>query len=761
MLEEKKKTVQVVKFDAPFTFQGNMNGIKVTKVNQALGDGDIYSYKSRTECEVNGSVRIEGQKLTAEITYYVWEDDYGPKKPKSDKLMMKGVKTCDLNELFGGLATRTESDTHKTTTIKKSWKVRSDIGNARYRAYYNGSKSDYMYIDFNDYPSINNAGKKEWLPLDQIRVKIDGSGSELNGQGNIGIQGRIVIYFELTTETTYTYKSSQTYDKAKGSLVRGRNPVLTSIPENVRTVLGRGYNIKGNYADTDSVTLPVVDVKKVNDNGLLMVSNNSRMNGRTVKGESKEEISSSYESELNVSVSASGFGATFSNETKKTLKKEKSFNEGRKYIWLSKVLKSKIYKADTTPSTAGFASLLSDTFINDLNTKTADQIIRDYGTHVMLGAVIGARLTYSMSYVKSIEKMSISKSFSNTTSVVYNQSPLGGLVDKVKAEKEQNGENTNEKSSVELVFKALNDKNVSAEKIKQIKELLKYTKNNTKPATNKKSASGSGSLSASLTAGYSVNTSESSTFENESMEESCTVVGGNMALENRICGDLSAINTWEDSLNSSNTNYWADFENGTLYPIYECVPAGHKVTASALKTAWEKYLSDENAEKECGRTVITQRFSIQGSNESVHRLSGDREINSSDGKLTAWVLYMEPVNIDGGNVAIAVQLTVGESGLNSGRSLLCLHEVVAINKSLFPRIAIDSTKVKNVSYRVQGSVYKSCHGLFDITYLVRDCPFLDTTSNTVSISIDGNGDNDSKHLKVVGVFKLPVIGYDK
>lgn len=763
---EQKTDVQIVKMDLPFDFKGNINST-VKKANANLGDGDLWSGKKQVQ--VDGIMGIANNTATIDINYTVWEDDYGPKKPKSDKLILTGRLTQNLDHLFGGLAPTTTTDSHKTTKVTKSWKLITNTANASYRGWYNKSGQSYRYIDYNDYPAYNNQNKKEWLPLDLIRVKLDGDGSELNGRGNLGIQGRVIVYFELTTVTTYTYNVTQANTVPSGSLLKGSNNVMAAIPSNVKTVLGRGYDIKGTYADTSSVKLPVLDLDKANANKLIMESNNGRMFGRCIKGESKEEISSCYEEKLNVSVSAHGFGATFSNETKKSIKKETSFSQGRKYVSMSKIHKNKIYKVETTPSTAGVASLLTDQFLNDLNTKTADQIVKDYGTHVMLGMVIGARVTYSMSYVKSIEKMSISKSFSNTTSIGYNGGKESGLVDNEKEQNKKEGKNTTEKSSTELAYKLLDGDNIPTERIKQVNEFLKLSKSNAQPATNNtdksnaaKKADATGSIGGNITVGIEINTSESSTYENESMEEDCTVIGGNTALENRICGDLTNINNWEDSLNSSNTIYWADFEPGTLYPIYEFVPAGKKVTASALKEAWEKYLDGQNAEKECGRTEIRKAFSCKGSKNTVHTLNDcDREVSTGDDKETGWKLYMEPVNLDGGDVAIAVQLTVAESGMNANRTLLRLHEVVTMPKSNYPRIAIDSSKVKKVSYEVEGSVFKSCHGLFDITYLVKDCPFLDTKSSTVQISIDDKGSDDSTHLMVVGTFKLPVIGYEK
>ena len=118
--------------------------------------------KNKREVEVDGKVTIVGTKLTAIIDYFVWEGNFGANNPKSDNLQLTGILTRDLDEQLG-LSPVTKKDGSMTTTITKSWKVISDIGHAQYRGWFSGGdKRDFMYINYSDYPSINNANKKEW-----------------------------------------------------------------------------------------------------------------------------------------------------------------------------------------------------------------------------------------------------------------------------------------------------------------------------------------------------------------------------------------------------------------------------------------------------------------------------------------------------------------------------------------------------------------------------------------------------------------------
>ncbi len=751
-----KTKVEVVKVAEHFTFEGNLNGVVVNKVDSNLGDGEMGTDSQERIAEVEGSVMIQNNILTATISFTVSEANWGYKNPKSDKLRMIGTIKKDLNAIFD-LSPKTTSDVKKTTTITKSWKLRTDTSYAHYVGRFpKGKQHGYKYL--NDKIS-DKRFLKEWLPVNNLRVMIDGEGNELYKQGNMRIDGDILIFFELTTETKYTYKSEESYDKAYGNLLQGTNPVL-SLPDNVKTVLCRSYDITQTYANVENVMFPVLDIDKVNNNKFITVLEGGT-DGFTIKAESNKEISSKYEQALNVSISAHGFGATFSNETKRGITKETSFNEGRKYVSINKIKSNKVYKIDITPSTSGFASLLSDRFILDLNTMTPGDIIKNYGTHVIMGVVIGARLCYYMSYVKSIEKWSSALTFSNKMTIGYNEGGVGegsALKDSDKEEKKEKGENTEDTSSVDIINKVLNN-NVSTDTLKALNELLKLTKSNGKSSTNNLvDKQNAGILGGQISLGLDINSTKSSKFENETMYHDCYIIGGDETLHDSILSDLTNINTWMKSLNDSNSNKWADFVKGRLYPIYEFVPMGCKVTSSALKAAWEDYLNGIKVWEECGKTVLSKDFSIMGGDDNVEELRTDDEIDSQDGKKTGWRLYMEPVNIEGGDVAVAVELIVGENGLDSSSSKLMLHDTILIPRQHFNYVAIDSSKLSQNAYVCEGAIYKKCHDFIDITESLRDCPFVETSHNSFKIQIDGSG-KDKKNLKVEGVFKVPVIGY--
>lgn len=753
MEPEVKTVVKLNKVEVPFCFEGNKNNVPVYKVDQRLGDGEMGSSSHGRSAQVDGSIALKGQTIEAQITLTVWEDNYG-KDSKADKLRMTGTINHNFAEAIGGLVPVTTEDSTKIITITKSWRVKTDLSYAQYTGNFpKGEIHNYVYLN-------NFRNGREWLPIEKILVKFDDKGNELQKQGSIGVKGTIIFYVEVTTVTKTTYKSNNPINGGSGNLIQGTNPVQAVIPDVVRNVLCYGYNIAGNYADIGDVKLPVLNLDKVNNNKFLNVTPEyQRFDGFNIKAESKKEISSCYEQKLDVSVSASGFGATFSNETKKTMKKESSFNEGRKYVSINKVYKNNTYKINITPSTSGLASLLNDTFINDLDRLSPDEIIKNYGTHVILGMVTGARLTYSMSYVKSIEKLSEAKTFSNTTSIGYHKDSAGQKGNLIN--KDDNGEDQkNEKkeiSAVELASKALDSK-ASAEKIKAVNELIKLVKSNGK--SNVDSIPNGSSLGGDIKVGLEINSSQSSTFENESMEDSCTIVGGNTVLENRVCSDLTNINLWEDSLNSSNMNSWADFVNGCLYPIYQFVPAGHKVTPNSLKDAFDRYLAGFDAEKMCGKAVLTKEFTIRGGKYTVDTLNDrDEEIDSKDGKETGWRLFMEPVNLDGGDVAIAIQLIVAENGLNANSSKLILHDVVLIPNNVYSHVAVDSSRLSQQSYTVEGSIFREEHNFIDISGSLRDCPLVDTSFYPFEIRIDGKG-NDKENLQIKGMVKIPVIGYE-
>lgn len=302
--------------------------------------------------------------------------------------------------------------------------------------------------------------------------------------------------------------------------------------------------------------------------------------------------------------------------------------------------------------------------------------------------------------------------------------------------------------------------------------------NNAKGASkNDSKSSGSGSKPSggwgvNVETSYSESETTSNSFENETTEAFGDVCGGNWNLGgNIIDGQLDKIRDWEISTDPTEfkpsiNHQWCDFIPGRLIPIYEFVPAGseYKVTAEKLRQAWTKYIDSKGKKLTPTKQSIISipgGINVKGNTDCVKRLNDhDREVSTSKNKETGWKVRFELVNLENGNVAVVVQLTVGEDGLDGNRTKLMLHYPIEVTNHEGGTAVIDTTEY-NCIYETSGSIYRKEHDLFDVTRFFKDCPFLDFEhypDNKVLISVDDEGSNDSSHIRIkVNYFCVPVL----
>ena len=234
-------------------------------------------------------------------------------------------------------------------------------------------------------------------------------------------------------------------------------------------------------------------------------------------------------------------------------------------------------------------------------------------------------------------------------------------------------------------------------------------------------------------------------------------------------GKLDKIPAWERTADPRSNDplinhQWCDFIPGKLVPIYEFVPAGseYKVTAEELRQAWTTYIDSKGKKLTPTKQSIISipgGINVKGDKKTVKSLNLDREVSTRKNKETGWKVRFELVNLENGNVAVVVQLTVGEDGLDRNRTLLMLHYPIEVTCDSFA--VIDTTKYGCSTYETSGSIYRQEHDMFDVTRFFLDCPFLDFVNhpdNKVFISVDDGGSNDSEHIRIhVDNFYVPVL----
>lgn len=771
---------EIVKVSNSFTLYGNRDAtVEVVK----RGDGDLNASNSRivkvsaTPPTLTYDPNSGNVKASVRITTQAWEKDYN-KGSKRDNLKFSKTITQQLQvgkgrtEIGKGAKnSNNKFDCYEITEVTAVPFSPNGYGSVNYKSYYPGDTEGFRNLSPYDFPNENQS--QEWMTMEDIQVQVNNKGSELSGTNNFAVKGVMNFYFKVTTKTWKEYTVDKATNKAKVVTKPAKYGVITDgkVLPSLKEVLGFGYDITGSYCDTSSIQHSVVNFDAVNQLQRIKQSNSrAHVERKTISGESLEEYSHKLESSLNVKVSAACFGASFSSDTTTTSSEETSTSENRKFAQFKSVFKNREYEMLIDYKNNLDPALLQPTFLDDLNTSDAATIIHNYGTHVLLGGIFGASAFYNMSYIKSVSNMSTATSFTNTTSIGY--SPTGGT--------SGGKEKTEKKSAIAKLVDELNVDQLSDAKFKSIMETYQkeLESQNKAKEDSKKSDSKPKQNSFSGTTTYTESETESFSFENETTNAFGIVFGGDTVLAADIkSGELEKIVEWEKKLDHYNikqdNHIWCDFIPGTLIPIYEFIPVGYKVTPEDVRKEWTLYI-ESKGKALLGAKQKMLRYPnsliIRSGSGSIKNLAKelghgdtDTEISTKDNKTTGWKVRFELVNLDNGNVAVVVQLTVGESGLSANRTLLMLHQPLEVTNNQDELTVIDTTKCKSV-YEVSGNIYREEHKLIDVTRFFYDCPFLDfehNKTNKVRIGIDGGG-GDEKNLRLeIDNFYLPVLVNEK
>lgn len=772
---------EIVKVSNSFTLYGNRDAtVEVVK----RGDGDLNASNSRivkvsaTPPTLTYDPNSGNVKASVRITTQAYEKDYN-KGSKRDNLKFSKTITQQLQvgkgrtEIGKGAKnSNNKFDCYEITEVTAVPFSPNGYGSVNYKSYYPGDTEGFRNLSPYDFPNENQS--QEWMTMEDIQVQVNNKGSELSGTNNFAVKGVMNFYFKVTTKTWKEYTVDKATNKAKVVTKPGEYSVITDgkVLPSIKEVLGFGYDITGGYCDTSSIQHSVVNFDAVNQLKRIKQSKSrAHVERKTISGESLEEYSHKLESSLNVKVSAACFGASFSSDTTTTSSSETSTSENRKFAQFKSVFKNREYEMLLDYKNNLDPALLQPTFLDDLNISDAATIVEKYGTHVLLGGIFGASAFYNMSYIKSVSNMSTATSFTNTTSIGY--SPTGGTTG--------GKEKTEKKSAIAKLVDELGgiDK-LSDAKFKSIMEAYQkeLASQNKAKEDSKKSDSKPKQNSFSGTTTYTESETESFSFENETTNAFGIVFGGDTVLAADIkSGELEKIVEWEKKLDHYNikqdNHIWCDFIPGTLIPIYEFIPVGYKVTPEDVRKEWTLYIESKGKALLGAKQKMLRypnRLIIRSGSGSIKNLAKelghgdtDTEVSTKDNKTTGWKVRFELVNLDNGNVAVVVQLTVGESGLSANRTLLMLHQPLEVTNNQDELTVIDTTKCKSV-YEVSGNIYREEHKLIDVTRFFYDCPFLDfehNKTNKVRIGIDGGG-GDEKNLRLeIDNFYLPVLVNEK
>lgn len=760
-----ERQVTTKNYYKPFSFSGNINGVVVKKFKPNLGDGDIYtSSSSTTLCSVLANLQQVPNTTRIRLTlrYMVWESSFNPNDTKGSKdcLYFDASQDYDVSEfLHEGNYSKRENEGMVVKQSTAAVDLYGTYNEAYIIDYFKGTKKDYLKPSTAYGNKIGSNRIQTWFPVTDLRTKIDGSGSELKGQGNIAVAG----YVKFVVRRIDTIRVTTTIEDTQSGIMlqptNGQEQKVTQFHNAVEPVLGRGYDITGDYANVNSCLDRVIDYKKLNDYRRIKKVTSNEIQSDIFSGEGLSEYTSSIEKSLSVKVAGGAFGISFSNETEKTFKEEKQEKKGYKYLTQKDVFAAETYTVQGCRVPSQLTGFLSPEFLSDLKTLSPERIIQKYGTHVVLGMKVGTRFFYNMKYQESSQRKSTASTFKNTTTVSYDHT---GSVDKSKAPKE--------KSVTQSIYEDLVNGKISADQLKAYAEYLKVAQGTTpeqaaKNTDAKKGSDGIPRLGGSASVSYSENSASTSLQEDKTTEISCSGVGGNAQILSLIArsNDLSRYEKWVESANASNYCF-CDFVPGTLIPIYELVPQGYRCSAQDIKRASESYqLSKTHLRVNPLHGTFYLPVNTLGNKSNTDKIAGDWELSSKSGKAIYWRVRVEMLNFDNGHCGCAVSIIVKEGGRSGNQSVLMSHNTYDIPlQQGCSQMSIDTDALQGINtFEAEAEWTGQFHGWHDATAWVNAGSArkaFDCDGHRVSVQIDGKGD-DWDHVGVQGYIKIPWLGY--
>jgi len=202
----------------------------------------------------------------------------------------------------------------------------------------------------------------------------------------------VVIWFSITAcsnSNEDTTLSSNSTDNTQ------------SIPSTMKVVIGYGYDITSKYANPSEIKAAVLDLNKlVEDNMVLRNPNLSFGEYSSIVGKEINE----YQSKISSNLSKTGHGSDFLGIAAFSKEVKTNFGESRVnsslYMFSTNMIRI-VKDAYNIKDIEDLDKYLTERFKSDLESMTASKIIEKYGTHVMLGGVLGARLDYHYSIKKN------------------------------------------------------------------------------------------------------------------------------------------------------------------------------------------------------------------------------------------------------------------------------------------------------------------------------------------------------------------------
>lgn len=172
--------------------------------------------------------------------------------------------------------------------------------------------------------------------------------------------------------------------------------------------IGYGYYIPGGYADQKQIREEVLDFNKLKNLNLITVAKNEKTNNINYIEENFESLCKSVSNNISgggggtqgvkLSKDSTGVANSVNVSLKHSYEKQNKSITGHKYALMREEIKKYSVKVPLSVTTEQLRELLSESADKNINgTMKPQDIIKHYGTHVVLGYVLGGTFDYYMS----------------------------------------------------------------------------------------------------------------------------------------------------------------------------------------------------------------------------------------------------------------------------------------------------------------------------------------------------------------------------
>lgn len=184
----------------------------------------------------------------------------------------------------------------------------------------------------------------------------------------------------------------ETTDSTSEGLSENEHSAAKYAGDGIYDVLGHGYDGAGKYANANSAGFKVIDIErfKIEQTARLISENIFSQDYTEEYGENAESYSKMVSTKVGVTANVPLFKKTLSVAFNSAVTNNNKFDAKYIYGSYNLTIKQKRLRFNATNDMLG--DYLTPEFTQDLQTKTPQQIVQDYGTHVLLDIYTGAKL---------------------------------------------------------------------------------------------------------------------------------------------------------------------------------------------------------------------------------------------------------------------------------------------------------------------------------------------------------------------------------